>query len=256
MCRLLCYLGPSRSLAELILDPPRGLGEQAHAPRYQSHGTMNADGFGAGWYDHARSMQPAVYRRALPIWNDRTFADIARIIASDAVLAAVRSATSPSPVHESNTPPYRGDGWLFAHNGAVDGFSGPAGEELRRAVPAARAARIEGSTDSETLFALMLSAMDQGLSPAAAMIRSARSAHAITGGGRMTMLATDGARIVGMTWGDTLFVRDRPDAVTVASEPSDDDEQWQRVPDRTLIQASTSSVSITAVDQIADKESA
>lgn len=256
MCRMLCSLGPPRTLAELIVDPPRGLAEQAHAPRFQTHGTMNADGFGAGWYDRSRSDRPAVYRRAIPIWNDRVFSDIARLIVSHAVLAAVRSATPPLPVHESNTPPYRIGRWLFAHNGAIDGFAGPVGEELRRALPAERAAAIEGSTDSEILFALMMAAVDRGLSPVAAMISAARTAEGVAGGGRMTMLATDGKRIAGMTWGDTLFVRDRPGEVTVASEPFGDDDEWRPLPDRVAIDAAPSSVRIVSISEIAGKESA
>ena len=50
MCRHLAYLGPPASIAALLTGPPYGLGRQAWAPRRQSHGTMNVDGFGIGWY--------------------------------------------------------------------------------------------------------------------------------------------------------------------------------------------------------------
>lgn len=256
MCRMLCYLGPPATLAELIVDPPRGLAEQAYAPKYQTHGTMNADGFGAGWYDPSRSDEPARYRRAIPLWNDRTFESIARLVASGAVLAAVRSATPPLPVHEANTPPYQSGRWLFAHNGAIDGFAGPLAEDLRRAVSPSRAAAMEGSTDSEVLFAMMLAAMDDGASPSEAMAGAARTAEAIAGGGRLTMLATDGERVTGLTWGDSMFVREEPDAVTVASEPSGDAAEWHRLPDRVIIEAAPGAVRTIPLDASADKESA
>ena len=37
-------------------------------------------------------------------------------------MAAVRGATAPAPTEPSGTPPYTSGPWLFAHNGAVDGF--------------------------------------------------------------------------------------------------------------------------------------
>ena len=50
MCRHLAYLGPPVSLARLVLTPAHGLYEQSWAPRRQTHGVVNADGFGLGWY--------------------------------------------------------------------------------------------------------------------------------------------------------------------------------------------------------------
>src|ERR1035438_9234042 len=63
MCRHLAYLGPPVTLREVICDPPFGLMRQAWAPRRQRHGTVNADGFGVGWYADG-DPDPARYRRA------------------------------------------------------------------------------------------------------------------------------------------------------------------------------------------------
>jgi len=41
--------GPPRS-ARCSSTPPHGLYRQAWAPRRQRYGTVNADGFGVGWY--------------------------------------------------------------------------------------------------------------------------------------------------------------------------------------------------------------
>ena len=46
-----------------VMDPPHSLVEQAWAPRWQRHGTMNVDGFGVGWYADGDPV-PARYRRA------------------------------------------------------------------------------------------------------------------------------------------------------------------------------------------------
>jgi glutamine amidotransferase len=59
-------------------------------------------------------------------------------------------------------------------------------------------------------------------------------------------LASDGRRVAATTYGDTLFTRqERPDGVLVASEPSDDLPGWERVPDRCLVVATSSSVDVS-----------
>ncbi|NEA51280.1 class II glutamine amidotransferase, partial [Streptomyces sp. SID10815] len=92
MCRHLAYLGPDEPLGRLLVEPPHGLYRQSWAPRRQRYGTVNADGFGVGWYAEG-DPAPARYRRAGPIWADLSFADLARVVRSGALLAAVRDAT-------------------------------------------------------------------------------------------------------------------------------------------------------------------
>ena len=51
MCRVAAYLGgPEISLSSLVLAPEHSLEFQAHSPREMLSGTVNADGFGVGWY--------------------------------------------------------------------------------------------------------------------------------------------------------------------------------------------------------------
>ncbi|NGN70213.1 hypothetical protein G5C51_40810, partial [Streptomyces sp. A7024] len=118
MCRHLAWLGPERPLAEVLLDPPHSLFRQSWEPRRQRHGTVNADGFGFGWYEPGRP-SPARYRRAVPIWADGNVPDLARSLRSGAVLAAVRDATAGTSAEESAAAPFRAGPWLFSHNGAV-----------------------------------------------------------------------------------------------------------------------------------------
>src|SRR3981081_2370342 len=106
MCRFLAYLGPDVSLDSLLLAPPWPLLRTSDEPRSMRRGRVNADGFGAGWYDFGVREEPALYRRATPIWSDRTFASIAGLAHSGAILAAVRNATAPSPTAESKPPPF------------------------------------------------------------------------------------------------------------------------------------------------------
>ena len=121
MCRHLAYLGPPVSLARLVLTPAHGLYEQSWAPRRQTHGVVNADGFGLGWYPAGPEAgeEPARYRRAVPIWTDQNLPELAKAVRSHAVLAAVRSATAGTGQEETAAAPFRDGRFLFSHNGAV-----------------------------------------------------------------------------------------------------------------------------------------
>src|SRR3954462_9121614 len=100
MCRHLAWLGRPRPLAALVLEPPSSLLVQSYAPRWQRYGTVNADGWGVGFYADGRP-EPARWRSALPLWSDASFASVAPVLASTCVLAGVRSATAGMPVEET-----------------------------------------------------------------------------------------------------------------------------------------------------------
>jgi glutamine amidotransferase len=143
------------------------------------------------------------------------------------VLAAVRSATPPSPSDESGAAPFTAGPWLFSLNGAVaeDRVA------LRREVSDRRAAGIEGSSDAEVLFALLLDRLDAGCDPGAAL---AWCVGAVAG--RLNLLLSDGRGIWATAWGDTLCWRNWRGGVVVASEPFDDEDGWVPVPERSLVE--------------------
>jgi glutamine amidotransferase len=210
---------------------------------------MNADGFGAGWYAPDRRAEPARYRSARPMWTDRSFASLAGVVSSGAVLAAVRNGLPGTAVDETNTHPFTSGPWLFTHNGEVDGFLDGVGTRLRRMVSDERLAGIEGSTDSEVLFALVLDRLDDGASPGQALADVVAQVVGLTTG-RLNLALTDGRRVAATVCGDTLFVRRDTGRVMVASEPSDDaavdtGAGWQRVDDGSLVEAVPGEVAIS-----------
>ena len=243
MCRLLAYLGPPVTLEALLVDPPHGLAHQAWAPERQVSGTVNADGFGVGWYDLARRPEPGVHRTTLPMWADRSFASFGGLVASTAVVAAVRGATAPAPTEQSGTPPFSRGPWLFAHNGAVTGFRDGVGAALRRRLTPEQESAILGAADSEVLFHLALAALDEGADPAAALtaVVAAVDAHA---GGRLNLVLTDGTRLAATRAGDSLWLLADGTRTVVASEPYDDDPAWTEVPDRSVVTASAGTAAV------------
>jgi glutamine amidotransferase len=119
MCRHLAWLGTPRTLASLVRDGEHALLVQSYRPRRQRHGTINADGWGVGFYAAGRD-EPARWRSDRPLWSDSSFASLAPVISSGCVLAAVRSATVGMPVDEASTAPFTDGRWLLSHNGVVD----------------------------------------------------------------------------------------------------------------------------------------
>jgi len=255
MCRHLAYLGPPASLRSLLIDPPHSLYRQAWAPRLQRHGTVNADGFGVGWYADGDPV-PARYRRAGPVWGDPSLSDIARVTRSGAVLAAVRSATAGTALGEAAAAPFGAGPWLFSHNGLLDGWPDAAAVIAERAsagppprVSAAALLSLEAMVDSAFLWALVLERLRAGNALGAALSGAIAAVEAAGGTGRFNFLLTDGHSVAATACGDTLWYgrgegAGRNGSVTVASEPSDDEPGWTEVPDRHLLVATAGAVSV------------
>jgi gamma-glutamyl hercynylcysteine S-oxide hydrolase len=245
MCRHLAYVGPEVSLKSLLIDPPYGLYRQAWAPRMQRHGTVNADGFGIGWYASGDPV-PARYRRAVPIWGDPSLPDLARVTRSSAVLAAVRDATVGTALGEAAAAPFASGSWLFSHNGLLAGWPASAAG-LARVEPLLA---LEAMTDSAFLWALVVERLRSGTAPDIALAATIDAVEAAGGTGRFNFLLTDGRTIVATTAGDTLWYRRADDGVTVASEPGDDEPGWAEVPDRQLLTAAPSQVTVRPLSSL------
>ncbi len=238
MCRHLAYLGPPRSLRALLYAAPHSLHVQSWAPRHQRYGTVNADGFGVGWYPEAvgpEAEEPLRYRRAMPIWGDASFADAARAIVSGCVVAAVRDATVGFGSEESGAQPFRADRLLFSHNGAAkddEALHAGLGHPAPSGVLDARA-----PVDSAPLFAHTVRSWRSSGDLAGALTETVRRAREHSEG-RYNLLASDGEVIVGTTAGDTLFTSRRPgEGVILASEPFDDGPDWHRIPEDSVVVA-------------------
>jgi glutamine amidotransferase len=243
MCRHLAYLGPPARLAAVLSDPPHGLVRQSWAPREQRHGTVNADGFGVGWYADGDPV-PARYRRAVPIWGDPSFADLARVTRTRALLAAVRSATDGTAQGEAAAAPFAADRWLFSHNGRLNDW--PAGtDRLAATLPPAELLALAARTDSALAWALVLHRLRAGesLPDTLAETIADLGAHGVTG--RFNFLLTDGRQIAATAAGDTLYYRAAAGQAVVASEPTDDEPGWCRVPDRSVLTARPGAVEVS-----------
>jgi gamma-glutamyl hercynylcysteine S-oxide hydrolase len=249
MCRHLAYLGAPASLRSLLIDPPHSLYRQAWAPRRQRHGTVNADGFGVGWYAPPDPV-PARYRRGEPVWGDESLPDIARVTRSGAVLAAVRSATAGTARGAQAAAPFGSGPWLFSHNGVAEGWRDWAEQALVRNHPGsggrpAVLPELEALVDSAFLWTLVLGRLRAGSDLGTALAGAIEAVTAAGGAGRLNFLLTDGTAIAATAWGDTLWYREAAEGVTVASEPDDDGPGWTEVADRHLLTAAGGAVTVS-----------
>lgn len=242
MCRHLAYLGPPATLRAVITEPAHGLARQAWAPRRQRHGTVNADGFGVGWYADGDPV-PARYRRGGPIWADPCFGDLARVTRTRALLAAVRSATGGTEPGPAAAAPYASGRWLFSHNGVLNGWPG-ATADLAGTLPVADLLALEARCDSALAWALVIRHLRGAAAPAAALesVIAELARHRVAG--RFNFLLTDGQVIAATAAGDTLCHRSGGGACVVASEPCDDEPGWTDVPDGSVLTATPAGVEV------------
>jgi glutamine amidotransferase len=225
MCRHLAWLGEPRTISALVLEQPHGLLQQSWAPRRQRFGVVNADGWGVGFFAGNRT-EPVRWRSSRPLWGEQSFASVAPLLSSGTVLASVRSATPGMPLDETAAAPFTDGRWLLSHNGRVD-----------RAVLPARP-EAESVCDAAVLAAHVFA---EGAERVGETVRKVAVADP---GARLTLLLTDGDRVLGTTCGEAMSYLVEPDGVVVASEPWDDDPRWVDVPDHHLIEATRDGVAV------------
>jgi len=235
MCRHLGYLGPPRSPAAPLFDAPHSLLRQTHAPRdMRGGGTVNADGFGLGWYGD--DPEPVRYRRAVPLWSDEDLPRLARSIRTGGFVAAVRNGTTGMPPGEAACAPFTGGRWLFSHNGVVRDWPHSLAAQAAE-LPVTDLMTLSAPTDSAVLWALLRSRLAAGADPADAVADLLCRVERAAPGSRLNVLLTDGTVMVATAWTHALSVRVEGAAVLFASEPVDDEPGWSPVPDRHLVVA-------------------
>ena len=264
MCRWLAYSGPRILLSSLILAPENSLIRQSRAA-LQSVSATNGDGFGVGWYDS--QPRPGLFRDTLPAWNDENLCNLSEQVSSGLFLAHVRASTGTS-TSRANCHPFRHERWLFMHNGAIGSF-----EKVRRSMALAIKPkyfpRLQGNTDSETFFYLLLSnGVDNDPEAAFAatvgQVLDIMAKEEVTDSFLMTAALTDGEVIYAIRFSNTghqptLYyacgvapgagngedLQDSSDSILILSEPLDDVEShWRAVPESSMLIAGEGGVAV------------
>jgi len=246
MCRHAAYIGPPITLARFLVDPPHSLGVQSWKPREQISATVNADGYGVGWY--LDDGTPGVYVNPLPIWSDVNLAHLARVLMSGVWVGNVRSATPGLGFGTANAHPFCADGCLSSHNGFIDRFAQTLRATIRAVLPPHIEASLNGNTDSEHLFAYLrhLARMTDDLGKALHRLakdleRWAAEADVAV---LLNLIVADGTRVYATRTAvahasPSLYVCVEdpafPEGTLVASEPLTETGAWEKVPDHHLV---------------------
>ncbi|MFC5064378.1 ergothioneine biosynthesis protein EgtC [Actinomycetospora atypica] len=245
MCRHLGHVGPRPvTLASRVTEPEHSLLVQSYAPAdMRGGGTVNADGFGVGWYSgsgDAGALTAHSYRQPVPMWTDGSFLDLATAVTATAFVAAVRSATVGMPVSTGACAPFRDGTRIFSHNGVVRGWPDSLAD-LAADLPTETLMTLEAPTDSAVLWALVRRHLDAGKDPADAVADVASRVLAAAPGSRLNLLlltrdpATGHPTLAATAVDHALSYRCGDDGVTVASEPLDPDPAWTAVDDLRLV---------------------
>lgn len=256
MCRHLAYLGAPCAVAPLLTEGSASLLTQSYAPReMRGGGTINADGWGAAWWD--RDGAAHRYRSAAPLWSDVDGRAALGSVRSSAVLAAVRSATVGMPVTSSACAPFTDGHWAFSHNGVVQDWPGSVAP-LAAELPVTALVTLDAPTDSALLWALLAHRLRAGQGPADAVAELVLAVEQRAPGSRLNLVLSDGEQVVATAWYHSLHVRSTADDVLVASEPLDSTPEnttpenstpaWQLVPDHHLVTARPGQLTLTPLD--------
>jgi predicted glutamine amidotransferase len=252
MCRLIGIAANEATEFRIVLrEAPRSLAFQSREHR---------DGWGIAVFDgESRAWQ--VERGIVCAGEDERFHRLAVGSRGHLLVSHIRQKTI-GDTSIVNTHPFRRAGWVFAHNGTVNDVAW-----LRASTSPERLAEIEGETDSELLFAWVLTRLDEaGVAgiPASsqtdrALASAARTARERAGFGAFNFLLSDGNATYAHRFGRTMFLLEKSpgDAVVARRESCDgtvletpwsagrsavivasekiNDEPWQSIEDGALL---------------------
>ncbi|OGA65100.1 MAG: hypothetical protein A3G81_18420 [Betaproteobacteria bacterium RIFCSPLOWO2_12_FULL_65_14] len=210
MCRALLYLGEPVLLDDLLFQPDSALVKQSYMPKMLH--LMNLAGFGMrAWDASSRDPQrPFSYASdSLPVF-DRNLKGLAEKIAASCVLAHVRGVPYNTRVDIAvqNVHPFQFAGvpLALAHNGDLARFAEMRPLLLPHVKPEF-AQQIRGSTDSEWIYALVVSALEnpharpgaaalhQAVAHAIRVLRDVRAQLGIATASPVNLFITDGMQL-------------------------------------------------------------
>jgi glutamine amidotransferase len=269
MCRILAYLGEPLPAQNLLFDTDNSLVRQSYSPRMMNT-FLNLAGFGMKAWDpmSLRPEDPFSYRTTTLPSFDRNLGFLASKLAPTCLVAHVRGVTysDEAVVADTNLHPFQFTGARVAltHNGHLRQFP-----RMRYAlvdhVRPELAQRIEGTTDSEWIYALVMSQLDdpnavpetRELADATAralrILRSVRAAFGIDTSSPVNLCLSTGRALVATRFSfdygwyppeDEMLETDLPFVslwYAIGGEYAERDGDWQMTaadPPRSLIIAS------------------
>lgn len=221
MCRMVGLLSaePGAVGYELLAAPHSlfWLSQNGKQP-YRDEGGPHGDGWGFAWRQEG---EMRLVKKGKPAFTDPEFGDWASRIKSDLLIAHARKASLPQTVCDNNSHPFRRGEVLFAHNGDIR-------------FPQ------EGEVDSKLFLDWLEERWDRSEEGLASLLKQARTSFSFTS---LTFLMTTGDKLYALREVRdrekylkyyTLYLKQEPGKVVLASEPLDDGE-WNLVENSQLL---------------------
>ncbi|ODV88408.1 hypothetical protein CANCADRAFT_4545 [Tortispora caseinolytica NRRL Y-17796] len=168
MCRFLIFKGTEDILlADLLTRPAHSIINQSYDSRLRidMRRPINGDGFGVGYYTPTIDAEPCIYTSITPAWNNINLSRLASKTMTKLAFAHIRASTSGA-LAETNCHPFSFHTLMFMHNGAIANFH-KIQKRLAMYISDPYFTHIQGSTDSEWAFALVLECLHRlGVDPA------------------------------------------------------------------------------------------
>jgi glutamine amidotransferase len=208
----MAYLGEPVSLSHLLFETDSCLVRQSYSPRMMKT-FLNLAGFGMAAWDprSTHADDPFTYRATTLPGFDRNLRDLARKLEPTCLVAHVRGVTDADydSVAESNLHPFRfrGARVALAHNGHLRQFSRMR-YDLAPHVRPDVAQHISGRTDSEWIYALVLSHLEDpygepearelgnAVASTLRLLREVRSRHGIDTSSPVNLCVVSGRTLV------------------------------------------------------------
>jgi len=124
----------------------------------QTQSREHPHGWGIAYYLTGEP-EPHRIRSVESAHTDDRFERVSEFLTSNAVVAHVRKATV-GELSIENTHPFKYEGWVFCHNGTLFGFE-EVKDVIHQRVNPRFLPMLQGSTDSETLFYLVLTMLEE-----------------------------------------------------------------------------------------------
>lgn len=211
MCRMLIYQGKPIKPETLLYHPDNSLMTQTYSPKLIN--MKNLAGFGMALWsqDLLQSSKPLIYKTTQLSSYDKNLYYLSNKLKCNHLLAHIRGTplTHKAVTIESNSHPfnYEKTNICFAHNGVLTGFS-ILKQDFTKYIKPEIFNQISGTTDSEWLYALFLSQLDnlgeensiQELSEALInmlrLVRFLRNKRKINTASPMNIFISDGTHIL------------------------------------------------------------
>jgi glutamine amidotransferase len=211
MCRVLAYLGRPVLLEHLLYAPDSSLVAQVYDAELFAYLNLAGCGFAAWDRRFPDPDSPLHYRTASLPTFDRNLRSLAQKLTASAVVAHVRGVRYDDretvTVHNAHPFHFEGTPVTLAMNGTLDGFPEMRYDLLPHVRPEL-ARRIEGTTDSEWVYALVLSQLpdpralptpeqlEQATEGALRVLREIRAARGLDTESDINLVVADGRTIV------------------------------------------------------------